>query len=94
MKIVETRVNAGTIHLWLADDPELQNATQWLEVELPIESLGLSEGRHSLVELRRAVLITIRNAVDDELDRLAGASRRPLPARTLERQAQRRSRRA
>jgi len=94
MKIVETRVNGSTIHLWLADDPELQNATQWLEVELPIESLGLSEGRHSLVELRRAVLRTIRNAVDEELDRLAGSSRRPLPARILERQAQRRSRRA
>jgi hypothetical protein len=94
MKIVETRVNGSTIHLWLADDPELQNATQWLEVELPMDCLGLSEGRHSLVELRRAVLRAIRNAVDEELDRLAGSSRRPLPARILERQAQRRSRRA
>ena len=70
MKIIETHVTPTTIHMWLANDPELHNATDWQEVELPIHSLVLAEGRHALGDLRRAVLRTIRDAIDNELDRL------------------------
>ena len=44
MKIIETRVTVSAIHIWLANDPELHNATEWLEVELPLASLSLREG--------------------------------------------------
>ena len=91
MKIVETRVIVAAIHMWLANDRELHNATEWLEVELPLESLEVAE-RHSLADARRAALTVIRKAVDRELDRLgASTRRRPLPI--LARQAQRRARR-
>ena len=82
MKIIETRVTSTTIHMWLANDPELQNATEWLEVELPINSLARTEGRHALVDLRLEVLRTIRNAVDHELEQLGTQGRRRLPVKS------------
>ena len=75
MKIVETRVTEASIHMWLANDPELHNATEWLEVELPLESLEVSD-RHSLADARRAALTVVRNVVDRELDRLGASTRR------------------
>ena len=39
MKIIETRVTVSAIHLWLANDSELHNATAWLELELSLENL-------------------------------------------------------
>lgn len=91
MKIIETRLTVSAIHLWLANDRELHNATAWLEVELPLESLELAE-RHSVGDARQAALKIIRLAVDKELDRIGTPTRRrPLPI--LARQAQRRSRR-
>lgn len=91
MKIIETRVTVSAIHIWLANDPELHNATEWLEVELPLESLELAEG-HSVAHARRAALTVIRRAIDKELDRLGTSTRRrSLPI--LARQAQRRARR-
>lgn len=81
MKIIETHVTPTTIHMWLANDPEL-HATEWLEVELPIHSLVLTEGRHALGDLRRAVLRTIRDAVDNELDRLETQGTRRLNVRS------------
>lgn len=94
IKVLETRVTGKTIHIWLADDPELHKATAWLEAELPLAILGLSQGHHPLDDLRRAMLRTIRIAIEGELDRLAKPSKRKLPAKILERQAQRRARRA
>lgn len=94
IKVLETRVTGKTVHIWLADDPELHKAMGWLEAELPLASLGLSPGQHPPHELRRAILRTIRNAVESELDRLAVPSKRKLPAKTAERQALRRARRA
>jgi len=82
MKIIETRVTSTTIHMWLANDPELHNATEWLEVELPIHSLVLTKGRHALGDLRRAVLRTIREAVDSELDRLGTQASRRVTVRS------------
>ena len=82
MKIIETRVTSTTIHMWLANDPELHNATEWLEVELPIHSLVLTEGRHALVDLRLAVLRTIRDSVENELEQLGTQGRRRLPVRS------------
>ena len=81
MKIIETRVTATTIHMWLANDPELQNATEWLEVELPLHSLVLAQEGKSLDDFRRAVLSTIRNAVESELDQLGSPTRRRPPVR-------------
>ena len=91
MMIIEIRLTVSAIHLWLANDPELHNATAWLEVELLLESLDLAEP-HSVADARRAALKIIRLALDKELDRLGTPTRRrPLPI--LARQAQRRSRR-
>jgi len=80
MKIIETRVTATTIHMWLANDPELQNATEWMEIELPLHSLVPNQGEKSLDEFRRAILITIRNVVESELDRLVSPTRANLPS--------------
>ena len=78
MKIIETRVTVSAIHLWLANDSELHNATAWLELELPLENLDLAE-RHSVADARLAALTLIRRAVDKELERLGASTRRPLP---------------
>ena len=78
MKIIETRVTVSAIHLWLANDSELHNATAWLELELPLESLDLAE-RHSVADARRAALTVIRGALDKELDRLGASTRRRPP---------------
>lgn len=91
MKVIETRVTLSAIHIWLANDSELHNATEWAEVELPLESLELAK-RHSLANARLAALTVIRNAVDKELDRL-GASTRRRPLQVLASHTQRRSRR-
>ena len=77
----------------MANNPELQNAEEWLEVELPVHRLGFCGGRHSLVEIRGAALRIIRDAAQAELDRLGNSSRRRTPVKSVESPAPRRLRR-
>ena len=42
MRVIETRVTGATIQIWLANDPDLRNATEWLEVELPVSYTHLT----------------------------------------------------
>jgi hypothetical protein len=39
MKLIETTVSETTVHLQLADDADLERATEWFEFEVPLEGL-------------------------------------------------------
>lgn len=67
MRVIETRVTGATIQIWLANDPDLRNATEWLEVELQLSSFPLPLAARPLVEIQRSVLGYLRAAIDTEL---------------------------
>jgi hypothetical protein len=78
MKLIETTLSETSVHLQLADDADLEKATEWLEFEVPLAPLMIDElnklgnpaTRH-LSTIQVAALRYVRDAIVDETQRLA-----------------------
>ena len=77
MKLIETHISATTIHVWLADDPELQKAKEWMEVEVALSSFPRSLKAQSLMEIQCSVLGHVQAAIQAELQQLTMSEDRP-----------------
>ena len=79
MKIVETTILESSIRIRLADHPDHELATHWIELEVPIAGLELPSKPHDLgdpetrllAEVRLAALRHARDAIGAETQRLA-----------------------
>ena len=78
MKLVETTFSESTVHMQLADNAELEKATEWVEFEVPVAPLMLDANnplgdpatRH-LATTQRAALLYVREAISEEIRRLS-----------------------
>ena len=79
MKLIETTVSETTVHLQLADDADLERATEWFEFEVPLEGLVIDAeenplgdpAKRRLATIQRAALHRVLVAVTAEIARLA-----------------------
>ena len=86
MKLIETTVSETTVHLQLANDADLERATEWFEFKVPLEGLVIDAeenplgdpAKRRLATIQRAALHRVLVAVTVEIARLAILSDREL----------------
>jgi hypothetical protein len=78
MKVIETTVSETTVHMQLADDPDLEKAAAWIEFEVPLEPLMIDNlnklgrpGRRVLAVIQVAALHHARTAINDQIHALS-----------------------
>jgi hypothetical protein len=67
-------ISETSIFLRYANDSDPDNATEWFELEIPLEDLQQPEGANvlNLVDAKRAALRRLQGSLAEELQRLSG----------------------
>ena len=72
MKLLQTSVSATSIRMRFANDADPTKASQWVDFQVPLDQLGLSDlERQLLAELRLAALRHARGVIGDEVRRIS-----------------------
>ena len=68
MKLIETSLTEDFVTIRLADDPDGDEAHEWLELQVPVDVLKLGDvQKHPLGNIQAAALRHLRAAIDEVL---------------------------
>jgi hypothetical protein len=79
MKLIETTIDQDSVAMEFADNPDFEEAKEWIEFQLPLSDLKMADGQtpmsdlamKRLVTIQLAALHVVRDAIDEEIQRLS-----------------------